>query len=346
MKITIKEIAKEANVSIATVSMVINKKDHNITEATRNRVLEVVKKYNYLPNAMAGSLVTQRTHIIGLVLPDITNPFFPGIARGAEDKANEAGYSIIFCNTDDKLEVQEKYIESLTKKMADGIIIAHSSSSEKMPEILERCKVPIILIDRDFDSENICGKVLVNNSKGAHMAVSYLIEQGYKKIAYLSGPLKTRTAYERLEGYKKALSDNEIQFNDKLVKFGDYRIEWGQKGVNELLNEPEDFDVIFCGNDLIAIGAMKELKEKGYNVPDEIGVMGYDDIYMASLVDPSLTTVRQPNYQMGYKAMELLEERLKKAPGSDNNSGEMKTITLDTEIIVRNSVKINKKVKP
>lgn len=340
MKITIKEIAKEANVSIATVSMVINKKDQNITEATRNRVLEVVKKYNYLPNAMAGSLVTQRTHIIGLVLPDITNPFFPGIARGAEDKANEKGYSIIFCNTDDKLEVQEKYIESLTKKMADGIIIAHSSSSEKMPEILERCKVPIILIDRDFDSENICGKVLVDNSKGAYMAVSYLIEQGYKKIAYLSGPLKTRTAYERLEGYKKALEYSKIQFNEKLVKFGDYRIEWGRNGVNALLDEQEDFDVIFCGNDLIAIGAMKELKEKGYLIPDDIGVMGYDDIYMASLVEPSLTTVRQPNYQMGYKAMELLEERLKKAPGSENTLSEMKTITLDTEIIVRNSVKI------
>jgi LacI family transcriptional regulator len=340
MKITIKEIAKEANVSIATVSMVINKKDQNITEATRNRVLEVVKKYNYLPNAMAGSLVTQRTHIIGLVLPDITNPFFPGIARGAEDKANEKGYSIIFCNTDDKLEVQEKYIESLTKKMADGIIIAHSSSSEKMPEILERCKVPIILIDRDFDSENICGKVLVDNSKGAYMAVSYLIEQGYKKIAYLSGPLKTRTAYERLEGYKKALEDCKIQFNEKLVKFGDYRIEWGRNGVNALLDEHEDFDVIFCGNDLIAIGAMKELKEQGYLIPDDIGVMGYDDIYMASLVEPSLTTVRQPNYQMGYKAMELLEERLKKAPGSENTLSEMKTITLDTEIIVRNSVKI------
>ena len=345
MKITIKEIAKEANVSIATVSMVINKKDQNITEVTRNRVLEVVKKHNYIPNAMAGSLVTQRTHIIGLVLPDITNPFFPGIARGAEDKANEKGYSIIFCNTDDKLEVQEKYIESLTKKMADGIIIAHSSNSEKMSEILERCKVPIILIDRDFDSENICGKVLVNNSRGAHMAVSYLIEQGYKKIAYLSGPLKTRTAYERLEGYKKALGDNKTQFNEKLVKFGDYRIEWGRNGISELLREKEDFDAIFCGNDLIAIGAMMELKEKGYLIPEDIGVMGYDDIYMASLVEPSLTTVRQPNYQMGYKAMELLEERLKKAPGSNNTPSEMKTITLDTEIVVRNSVKTNKKVK-
>jgi len=339
MKITIKEIAKEANVSIATVSLVINKKDKNITDITRNKVLEVVKKYNYIPNSMAGSLVTQKTHIIGLILPDITNPFFPGIARGAEDKANESGYSIIFCDTDDNVDVQEKYIESLTSKMADGIIIAHSSNSEKMSEIIERCKVPIILIDRDFYSENICGKVLVDNSEGAYKAVSYLINNGYKNIAYLSGSLKTRTAQDRLDGYKKALINNGLNYNEKLVKFGDYKIEWGRNGVNDLLQEDENFDAIFCGNDLIAIGAMKELKEKGYSIPKDFGVMGYDDIYMASLVEPSLTTIRQPNYQMGYKAMELLLENLNQiGKNHDNRFSDIKTITLETEIVERNSI--------
>lgn len=337
MKITIKEIAKEAGVSIATVSMILNNKDKNITEATRKRVLEAVKKYNYVPNAMAGSLVTQRTHIIGLILPDITNPFFPGIARGAEDKANEAGYSLIFCNTDDKLDVEEKYIESLNKKMADGIIIAHSSNSVKMPEILGRCKVPVILIDRDFNSDNTLGKVLVNNLEGAYKAVTYILNKGYKKIAYLSGPLKTQTAQDRLAGYKNALADNGIKCSENLIKFGEYRIEWGIKGIIELLDEDESFDAVFCGNDLIAIGAMRELKEKGFIIPDDIGVMGFDDIYMAGLVEPSLTTVRQPNYDMGHKAMELLLETL---ASSDKNNfkREMKTITLKTEIIERHSI--------
>lgn len=334
MKITIKEIAKEAGVSIATVSMILNNKDKNITNATRMRVLEVVKKYNYIPNAMAGSLVTQKTHIVGLILPDITNPFFPGIARGAEDKANESGYSIIFCNTDDKLEVEEKYIETLTKKMADGIIIAHSSNSVKMSEILERCKVPIILIDRDFYSQNIRGKVLVNNLEGAYKGVSYLIKKGYKKIAYLSGSLKTRTAKDRLDGYKTALNDNSMEYDERLVKFGEYKIDWGRNGVKELLCEKKRFDAIFCGNDLIAIGTMKELKEKGFNIPSDIGVMGFDDIYIAGLVEPALTTIRQPNYNMGYKAMELLLENI----NNSKNSKETKTITLETEIIVRNSI--------
>lgn len=338
MKITIKDIAKESGVSIATVSMIINNKDKNISDATRGKVLHIIKKYNYVPNAMAGSLVTQKTHIIGLILPDITNPFFPGIARGAEDKANESGYSIIFCNTDDKLEVEEKYIETLTKKTVDGIIIAHSSNSEKMSEILERCKVPIVLIDRDFYSENIRGKVLVNNLEGSYDGVTYLLNKGYKNIAYLSGSLKTKTARDRLEGYKKALIDNGIKYNDNLVKYGSYKIEWGKEGIYELLSQNEKFDAIFCGNDLIAIGAIKELKTKGYKIPDDIGVMGFDDIYLAGLVEPSLTTIRQPNYQMGYMAMELLLDNLSSSDKNNTHDNEIKTITLEAKIIERNSI--------
>lgn len=340
MKKTIKDIAKEAGVSIATVSFIVNGKDQHISEATRQRVKDVMKKYNYIPNAMAGSLVTRRTGIIGLILPDITNPFFPGIARGAEDRANEEGYSIIFCNTDDKIEVEEKYIESLTSKMVDGIIIAHSSSSDKMREILERTQIPVILIDRDFDSKNILGKVLVNNRAGAFNAVCHMVGKGYKKIAYLSGSLKTKTAMERLEGYKDALKEKGMPLEKHLIKYGEYRAEWGSKGVTELLEEKSDFDAIFCGNDLIAIGAMKELLKNGYKVPEDIGVMGFDDIYMSQMVEPELTTVKQPNYEMGYQAVELLIKYLKDKKSKKGISGETVTsmVMLDTEITERKSI--------
>lgn len=340
MKKTIKDIAKEAGVSIATVSFIVNGKDQHISEATRQRVKDVMKKYNYIPNAMAGSLVTRRTGIIGLILPDITNPFFPGIARGAEDRANEEGYSIIFCNTDDKIEVEEKYIESLTSKMVDGIIIAHSSSSDKMREILERTQIPVILIDRDFDSKNILGKVLVNNRAGAFNAVCHMVGKGYKKIAYLSGSLKTKTAMERLEGYKDALKEKGLPLEKHLIKYGEYRAEWGSKGVTELLEEKSDFDAIFCGNDLIAIGAMKELLKNGYKVPEDIGVMGFDDIYMSQMVEPELTTVKQPNYEMGYQAVELLIKHLKDKKSKKGISGETVTsmVMLDTEITERKSI--------
>jgi len=337
MKITMKDIAKESGVSIATVSMILNKKDQNITEATRLKVLKVVKKYNYIPNAMAGSLVTRRTGVIGLIMPDINNPFFPGIARGAEDKAHESGYSIIFCNTDDKLDVEEKYIESLTSKMADGIIIAHSSSSEKTSEILERCQIPIILIDRDFDARNIRGKVLVNNKDGAYKGVSYLFKKGHRKIAFLSGSLKTQTARDRLEGYRQALLENNIPFEESLIRYGEYRSEWGRDGIRSLLENKVAFDAVFCGNDLIAIGAMKELKRNGLRIPEDIGVMGFDDIYMASMVEPELTTVRQPNYEMGYQAVDLLLRTLKDKTKT-TDSHEIGTIILETEVVERNSI--------
>lgn len=340
MKKTIKDIAKEAGVSIATVSFIVNGKDQHISEATRQRVKDVMKKYNYIPNAMAGSLVTRRTGIIGLILPDITNPFFPGIARGAEDRANEEGYSIIFCNTDDKIEVEEKYIESLTSKMVDGIIIAHSSNSEEMGEILERTQIPVILIDRDFDSKNILGKVLVNNKQGAYEAVCHMVEKGYKKIAYLSGSLKTQTAMDRLEGYKEALLAKNLPVEEQLIKYGEYRAEWGRKGLKELLTEKRDFDAVFCGNDLIAIGAMKELLKNGYKVPEDKGVMGFDDIYMAQMVEPELTTVKQPNYEMGYQAVDLLIKHLKEKKSTKSHTGENKTsmVILHTEITERKSI--------
>ena len=335
MRKTIKEIAKEAGVSTATVSMILNNKDKKFTDDTRKRVLEVVKKNNYIPNAVAGSLVTQRTNIVGLILPDITNPFFPGIARGAEDKAIEFGYSIIFGNTDGRPELEEKYIETLTKKMADGIIIVCSSENEYMLELLNKVNVPVVLIDRDLSAGNICGKVLADNFKGASDAVTYLINSGYRKIAYLSGPLNIKTASDRLKGYKKALDDNNIKYSPQIIKCGEYKIEWGEKGVDSLLSEKADFDSIFCGNDLIAIGAMKSLKKNNLRIPEDVGVMGYDDIYLSSLVEPSLTTVRQPNYTMGYIAMELLLKNIKSPKYLPCNN--IETIILDTEIIVRNS---------
>lgn len=338
MKITIKQIAKEAEVSIATVSIILNKKDKKISEATRQRVLDIVKKYNYIPNAMAGSLVTKRTGIIGLILPDITNPFFPEIARGAEDKASEEGFNLIFCNTDDKLEAEEKYIESLTGRMVDGIIIAHSASAEKTSEILERSQIPIVLVDRDLDSQNIIGKVLVDNEEGAYQGVKYLILKGYRKIAFLSGSASLQLTKDRLRGYQRALLESQISTDESLIKYGQYRSAWGREGTKKLIQEHIDFDAIFCGNDLIAIGAMKELKVNGYCIPEDIAVMGFDDIYISELVEPELTTVRQPNYEMGQRAAGLLIEYIKHKDRSKAQGEGVETIYLNTEIIERKSV--------
>jgi len=334
--VTIKEIAKEANVSIATVSMILNNKDANISEATRNRVLEIVKNRNYIPNTMARSLVTKQTRIIGLIMPDIVNPFFPEIARGAEDRASLSRYSIIYCNTDDNLTREDAYVDILSEKMVDGIIFTHSADREGASEGFKRCRVPVVLIDRDYDIPNVIGKVLVDNMKASFTGVNYLIDQGYRKIAYIAGPMHTRTARDRLAGYKKALEERGIPCRDEYVKVGEYKTQWRIKATNLFLEEKTDFDAIFCGNDLIAIGAVKALKDAGYKVPEDIGIMGFDDIYMAGIVDPSLTTIKQPNYEMGYRAAELLINEIETA-GVSEKSGEAKTIILDTELIVRQS---------
>jgi LacI family transcriptional regulator len=336
--VTIKEIAKEANVSIATVSMILNNKDNNISEATRKRVLEIVKNRNYIPNTMARSLVTKQTRTIGLIMPDIVNPFFPEIARGAEDRASLSRYSIIYCNTDDNLTREDAYIDILSEKMVDGIIFTHSADREGAAEGFKRCRVPVVLIDRDYDIPNVIGKVLVDNTKASFTGVNYLIDQGYRKIAYIAGPMHTRTARDRLEGYKKALEQRGIPYRDEYVKIGEYKTQWGTNAAKLFLEEKIDFDAIFCGNDLIAIGAVKALKDAGYKVPEDIGVMGFDDIYMAEIVEPALTTIKQPNYEMGYRAAELLVNEIE-AAGLSEKSGEAKTIILDTELIVRQSTR-------
>jgi LacI family transcriptional regulator len=333
MKLTIKDIARMAEVSTATVSMILNSKDGNISTVTREKVLRIVKENNYIPNTMARSLVTRQTKTIGLVIPDIVNPFFPELARGAEDKASEAGYSIIYCNTDDDLEKEEKYINMLAEKMVDGIVFTHSAKRTNGLSPIDRGNIPVILIDRDLESSNVKGKVLVDNLEGAYKAVKHLIDKGYKKIAFITGALTSTTAKDRLAGYRKALEDSGIEYNNNYIRAGQYKSEWGLTAVKQLLDEGLDFDAVFCGNDLIAISVIKLLKSKGYNIPNDVGVLGFDDIYMASVVEPGLTTIKQPNYEMGYKAVELLIEVLEKS----GEAAEQKTIILDTELIVRKS---------
>lgn len=331
MKVTIKDIARIAEVSTATVSKVINHKDHDISQATKDRVNKVMKECNYVPNVMARSLITKKTKTIGLVIPDIRNPFFPELARGAEDKANEEGYNIIFCNTDDELVKEEKCIDMLVEKMVDGIIFTASARRKTGVESLKQASIPIVLVDRDIDFKGVKGKIIVDNFQGAYQGVSHLLDCGYKKIVFISGPLLSKPGIDRYEGYKKALKEFDISDQDAMVLEGEYKSEWGYDAIKLLSQQGVAFDGLFCGDDLIGIGAIKALKELGRDVPREVGVVGFDDIYMASLVDPELTTIKQPNYEMGYQAAGMLISALEK------KSIRKKDILLDTKLVIRKS---------
>lgn len=331
MGITIKDIARLAGVSIATVSKIRNNKDDSISQGTRERVLKIMEENNYVPNVMARSLVTKKTQTIGLVIPDIRNPFFPELARGAEDKANEEGYNIIFCNTDDDLNKEEKYINMLMEKMVDGIIFTAASRRNGCFESLKKITIPIILVDRDIDFDGVKGKITVDNLSGAYEGMKHLLNCGYRKIPFLSGPLSNRSSLDRLEGYKRALGEFGVDFKEEYILEGEYDSDWGYDGVKQILKDITAFDAIFCGSDVIAIGAIKSLKEQGIKVPMDVGILGFDDIYMAKLVNPELTTIKQPNYEMGYKAVEMLIDVLEKKTQHNEH------LILDTKLIIRNS---------
>lgn len=300
---TIKRIAELSKVSIATVSKIINNKDQHISEETRQRVLEIVEREGYIPNGIAKSLKMKRTKTIGIIMPDVMNLFFSELARGAEDAAEKKGYSVILCNTDNRESKEEKYIQILQEKMVDGIIM--TASERSVSKSLEKCNTPLVLVDRDMDLDKKVGRITANNQEGAYDATSFLIEKGCKNIGYISSDQMNIPSAQRLEGYKRAILDNGLEVDSNKIFLQSYSIESGYIGVLSLL-EQSKIDGIFCGNDLIAIGAIKALKENKIKVPEDIKIIGFDDISISQYIDPPLTTIKQPIYQMGKESVNML----------------------------------------
>lgn len=334
--ITIKEIGQLAGVSKTTVSKVINNKDESISQETRERIQRIIKEHNYVPNKLAQSLVTKKTNTIGLLIPDIRNPFFTDVSRGVEDKAHESGYNVILCNTDEDAEREQSGILTLLERKIDGIIFAASSNTNLDEANYTDISIPTVLIDKNINInlENLKGKVRVNNLDGAYKATKYLLENGHRKILYLSGPNHNEIASDRIGGYRKALEEYNCEWNSENVVIGQFSIEWGFDFIQSL--EGFDFTAIFCANDLIAIGVIKGLQSKGLNVPQDVSVVGFDDIDMANIISPSLTTVRQPSYDIGYKAGEIL---IKNLENINSNMDSIENMVYEPELVIRESTK-------
>lgn len=324
---TIKEIAKLANVSSATVSKVINGKDKYISEETRQRILEIIEREGYIPNGIAKSLKMKRTKTIGIIVPDVMNLFFSEVAKGAEDAAEKKGYSVILCNSDNSKTKEEKYINILQEKMVDGIIL--TASETEASKYLERCNTPMVLVDRDLDLNNSIARIMVDNVEGTYKATNYLINKGCRSIGFISSLEVNKLAKERLMGYKNALKENGMEIEQKKIFLKSFSVETGYEGVDYLLNETH-IDAICCGNDLIAIGAIQGLKDKGIKVPEEVKIIGFDDISISKYLDPPLTTVKQPIYKLGEEAVNILVSIIEK------KDTEMIKI-LETEIVERKS---------
>lgn len=301
MDITIKDVANRAGVSISTASLVINNKK-GVSDKLRKRVWEAIAELNYRPNAMARGLKVKESRVLGLTIPDIVNPFFPLIVRGVEDAAEFYGYTIILGNTDGELKKEEEYLNHFVEKRVDGLILIPSSSCHKTVSFFRQLPLPKVIIDRPIQGLDI-PTVMTDNVRGAYMGTKHLLENGRRRVLFISGPENLQASEDRLLGYSKAMREYGIKA--RLIKYGQFSFQSGREIVSESLSELK-FDALFCANDMIALGAMQALAENNIDIPEEVEVVGYDNILFSEFSRPSLTTIEQPAYEMGSQAVKLL----------------------------------------
>jgi len=325
--ITLKMVAERAGVSVNTASRAINNKS-DINEETKKRVLKVAQELGYVRNATAVALRTKKTGTIGVVIADNRNPFYAEVLNGIEEAAREKNYHIILVNTQRDYQKEEEAINLLLAKRVDGLLIAPVQDRDDDIRNLIMANFPFVIVGRDF--ENIEMDAVYNDEiKGGFLVTEYLFTKGHKRIAFINGFLHKSPAQGRLEGYKKALKKYGIPLDDALVSVGDIDVENGYERTKQMMKENLDFTAIFAYNDMMAFGAMQAIKEKGLRIPEDIGLVGYDDISFSSLMNPSLTTIRLKKQDLGIESVELLLSRI-------NGSREkMKKIMLNVELIVR-----------
>ncbi|MEW6624533.1 MAG: LacI family DNA-binding transcriptional regulator [Bacillota bacterium] len=305
---TINDVAKHAQTSISSVSRVLNNSGY-VREEVRRRVLKAVEELQYNPNALARGLIKNKSNTIGLILPDILNPFFAHVARGVEDTARSYGYNVFLCNTDGSIEIENQYLKVLEQKRVDGIIYAASQRGSQLIAKLKDKGTPLVVLDRQIECVDI-DTVHINNYQGAYMAVNYLVSLGHRKIAFIGGPKDIQSAVNRENGYREALQAHGLVIDEDLIKYGDFRYEGGYEGAGMLLAGKKAFSALFSANDMMAIGAINRFVEAGIKVPDDISIVGFDDIPFAKLIVPQLTTIAQPIQDMSRIAAELLLEQI------------------------------------
>ncbi|SFE21100.1 transcriptional regulator, LacI family [Lentibacillus persicus] len=296
---TIRDVAKLANVSTATVSRVINSNGY-VNDETKKRVKDAIQQLNYLPNDVARSLFKGRSKMIALFVPDITNPFFPELARAVEDVTNQYDYTFVLCNTDNDIEKQMDYLNALQQKSVDGFIIVSSTIKK---EHLQHIQVPIVALDRIISSD--ISSVTVNNRSGSRQVVQYLKSIGCQRIAHVAGPEHVDNAIYRMRGYLDEVKE-EAWFNSSYVVSGKYNFDAAREAAMALLSELPEVDGIFAGNDLMGAGVLNAAASLGKNVPGDLAVAGFDGIAIGETLTPTLTTMAQPIYEIGAKAAEIL----------------------------------------
>ena len=329
MKANIKIIAKEAGVSTATVSRILNNYK-GVREKTRKKVLRVINNYNYEINAIAKSLRQKKTMTVGVVIGNVLSQFYSIIAESVEETLSKYGYNTILCNGNDDPDRELKYLKVLRSNRVDGIILTPTGKNAEYIKNLIMSGTKVVLLDRLIEGLE-CDAVIVDNLNGSYSAIKHLIEKGYRRIGIINGYLDRTTGHDRLEGYKKALKESKIPINDDLIKIGDFKKNSGYSLTEEILkNKP---DALFVTNMDMQLGAILSLKNKHIKIPEDIAFVGYDDSDLAILIDPPLTVVQQPVKTLAVTAAEILI----KAINEDRAIDRPVIHTLNTTLIIRES---------
>jgi len=302
------DVARRAGVSISTVSRVLNGRDH-VNEDVIARVRQAAQELQYQPSRAARALRAKQTTIIGLLITDIQNPFFTALVRGVEDVAQRNGFSLILCNSDEDPQKERQYIEVLCAEQVAGAIITPTREQQRTLKLFQEHNVPIVTVDRKVKGNEI-DAVLVDNQRGAREATAHLIDNGYRRIGIISGPITTTTGRERLEGYRQALRDAGVEHDLSLERMGSFKEESGRQLTCELLDLEQPIDALFVANNLMTLGALTALHERHKRIPEDIGIVGFDEMQWSSLSAISLTTVTQPVYEIGSTAALRLFQRL------------------------------------
>jgi LacI family transcriptional regulator len=330
--VTIYDVAREAGVSMATVSRVVNG-NPNVKPLTRKKVLATIDRLGYRPNAVARGLASKKTTTVGVIIPDISNTFYAEIARGIEDIANMYNYNILLSNSDQKVENEISLINAMLEKQVDGLIFLGGEVTDQHVQILQSAPIPVVL-SATQDKRNELPSVNIDHEKAAMDAVQYLIDKGHRKVAMITGPLyDPLRGAARFSGYKMALEKAGIPFNEAMMRVGNYRYESGIQATQYFLALPDRPTAIFAASDEMAIGAIHHIQDVGLNVPEDMSVVGYDDIRFAQMVRPLLSTVSQPMYDIGAVSMRLLTKYMNK------ENVESATVVLQHDFAQRKSVK-------
>jgi DNA-binding LacI/PurR family transcriptional regulator len=325
---TLKDVADHAQVSRATVSRVLNN-NPRVAEDLRARVLESIRLLGYQPNRAARRLRASSSDVLGLIISDIENPFFISVVRGVEDAAYASQMSVVLCNTDEDPVKQQMYLRVMQAERVAGLIISPTSADEDFAE-LRQLGIPIILLDRRTDKFET-DAVTIDNIGGAYLAVKHLIDLGYQRIGMIGGSPHLTTGRERYEGYRKALHAAGMKVDEKLIKVGNFKTDTGYALAKEFISSPQPPRAIFVANNLMTLGTLRALREHGIRIPQEIALVGFDDMPWSSELCPPLTAVSQPTYELGQETVQLLLRRLA------DSDAPIRTVTLQPRLVIRES---------